>query len=321
MRTFKVGGSAQIHDTYAEASDAIYCTLLLTGERGLTEEDTKNPLPHYDPLRIAALRLEANPAIVVGRIEAGIDRWLSRDQTPDGREGVLVQCWGAYNDKKPFEEQAEKFKKELALRLRQDVLSASGGTTRVFGKTKKPVAYNMDTEERVGRCGYGYETLLEDGMTINVPLMSGHDFKIENNIECAMGISGGNIWLMCDSVESGRRAGKSSLEAMKKVAGISTPFYICPSGSMVANYPPIGPPTNYRYCPSLRHLPDSKVPLGVNSIMEIVIDGEDLNAVKNAMKEGILASTNVEGVKIISAGNYKGKIGKHKIYLKELFKN
>jgi formylmethanofuran--tetrahydromethanopterin N-formyltransferase len=317
MKTFKVGRTL-VADTYAEASDAFYCTLLITGERGLTEEDTNSPFPQYDPLRIAALRLEATPSIVVGRIEAGIEKWLSKDKTPDGREGVLVQCWGAYDKKKSLEEQFEKFNKELSLRLRQDVMSASGGTTRVFAKKSKIIIYKMDTEERVGKCGGGYETFLENGRTINVPLMSGYDFKNDSTIECGMGISGGNFWLMCDSVEAGRRAGKASIEAIKKVDGVVTPFYICPSGSTVKDYPPIGPPTNYRYCPSLRNLPDSKVPTGVNSIMEIVIDGEDLKAVKNAMREGILASTNLDGVKIISAGNYKGKLGQYKIYLRKL---
>jgi len=314
METFRFGGTI-VEDTYAEAFDGLYCRLLITGERGLTEEDTNSPFPQYDPLRIAALRLEATPSIVVGRIEAGIEKWLSKDQTPDGREGVLVQCWGVYDKKKSFEEQAEKFKKELSIRLKQDVLSASGGTTRVFGKKPKKTVYRMDTEERVGKCGGGYETFLENSKTINVPLMSGYDFKIDNNIECNIGISGGNFWLMCDSVEAGRRAGKASIEAIKKVDDVVTPFYICPSGSMETFY---GPSTNYRYCPSLRNLPDSKVPIGVNSIMEIVINGEDLKAVKNAMREGILASTNLDGVKIISAGNYEGKLGQYKIYLREL---
>jgi formylmethanofuran--tetrahydromethanopterin N-formyltransferase len=318
MKTFKVGRTL-VADTYAEASDAFHCTLLITGERGLTEEDTNSPFPQYDPLRIAALRLEATPSIVVGRIEAGIEKWLPKDKTPDGREGVLVQCWGAYDKKKSLEEQFEKFSKELSIRLRQDVLSASGGTTRVFGMKPKKTVYRMDTEERVGsKCGGGHETFLENGRTINVPLMSGYDFKIDNNIECNIGISGGNFWLMCDSVEAGRRVGKASIEAIKKVDGVVTPFYICPSGSTVKDYPPRESPTNYRYCPSLRNLPDSKVPTGVNSIMEIVIDGEDLKAVKNAMREGILASTNLDGVKIISAGNYKGKLGQYKIYLREL---
>jgi formylmethanofuran--tetrahydromethanopterin N-formyltransferase len=56
----------------------------------------------------------------------------------------------------------------------------------------------------------------------------------------------------------------------------------------------------------------------VNYIPEIVINGTSMEAVKTAMKAGIQSATKVDGVVRISAGNYGGKLGKHKIYLKEL---
>jgi formylmethanofuran--tetrahydromethanopterin N-formyltransferase len=149
--------------------------------------------------------------------------------------------------------------------------------------------------------------------------MMGHDFKIDNPIGCGIGISGANFWIFCNSVETGRKAGRASIEAIKKVDKVITPFYVCPSGSMVKNYPHMGSPTNYPYCPSLRNkIPDSKVPEDVNSIPEIVINGVDLMSVENAMKEGMLAAIAHKGVKMISAGNYEGKLGQHKIYLREL---
>jgi len=37
------------------------------------------------------------------------------------------------------------------------------------------------------------------------------------------------------------------------------------------------------------------------------------------MKVGILAATKIPGVVKITAGNYGGKLGKHLIYLKDLF--
>ena len=61
------------------------------------------------------------------------------------------------------------------------------------------------------------------------------------------------------------------------------------------------------------------VPESVKYIPEIVINGTSLEAVKKAMKEGIQAAANVEGVVRVSAGNYGGKLGRHKIYLRELF--
>jgi formylmethanofuran--tetrahydromethanopterin N-formyltransferase len=63
----------------------------------------------------------------------------------------------------------------------------------------------------------------------------------------------------------------------------------------------------------------SKVPENVNYIPEIVINGVSMQAVKKAMKAGIEATLNVDGVVKISAGNYGGKLGDYKIYLRELF--
>jgi len=82
----------------------------------------------------------------------------------------------------------------------------------------------------------------------------------------------------------------------------------------------IGPTTNHPYCPSLKQkLGDaSKVPENVNFIPEIVINGVSMKAVKKAMKAGIETALSVDGVIRISAGNYNGKLGKYKIFLKEI---
>jgi formylmethanofuran--tetrahydromethanopterin N-formyltransferase len=57
----------------------------------------------------------------------------------------------------------------------------------------------------------------------------------------------------------------------------------------------------------------------VKYIPEIVINGVSMRAVKEAMKAGIEASLAIDGVVKVSAGNYEGKLGEHKIYLRELF--
>jgi formylmethanofuran--tetrahydromethanopterin N-formyltransferase len=84
----------------------------------------------------------------------------------------------------------------------------------------------------------------------------------------------------------------------------------------------VGPTTNHPYCPSLRQKlgAESKVPEGVTYIPEVVINGVSIEAVEDAMKVGIEAALTVEGVARISAGNYDGKLGEYKIFLRELFK-
>jgi formylmethanofuran--tetrahydromethanopterin N-formyltransferase len=117
-------------------------------------------------------------------------------------------------------------------------------------------------------------------------------------------------------------AGKRALDAINDVDGVITPFDVCAAGSKTeTKFPLIGPTTNHRYCPSLKEKlgKEALVPKGVKYIPEIVINGTSLGAVKRAMKVGIEAASHVEGVMRVSAGNYGGKLGKYKIYLRELF--
>ena len=108
-----------------------------------------------------------------------------------------------------------------------------------------------------------------------------------------------------------------------KVPGVITPFDVCSAGSKPeTKFPLIGPTTNHPYCANLKEQIRKTIPwfqIGVNYIPEIVINGTSMEAVKKAMKAGIQAASKVDGVVKISAGNYGGKLGKHKIYLKELF--
>jgi formylmethanofuran--tetrahydromethanopterin N-formyltransferase len=56
----------------------------------------------------------------------------------------------------------------------------------------------------------------------------------------------------------------------------------------------------------------------VNCVYEIVINGLTLEAVKRAMSEGVKAAARVPGVVRISAGNYGGRLGPYKAFLKEV---
>lgn len=317
----------KVEDTFAEAFPGLYIRLLITAERGTTPEDKSAPEIEYDELRLAAYRSTATPSIVVGRVEAGIEKWLTKKQTPDKREGVIVQFWGRFDEKEDTTKQAEKFYKEMSIRIRQDVLSVP--TTRVFdlsdtGEGTQKGGIVIDAEERIGKCGGGHEWFSKNDSKeiINIPLMMGYDFQIDRHLTCGIGVSGANIWLLCDSIEGGRKAGRKAISAINRVEGVITPFYTCPSGSAAEDYPPIGPPTNYLYCPTLRDKLKglSRIPQGIKSIPEIVINGVTLAAVKKAMKASLESVVGMDEVIRVSAGNYEGKLGKYKIHLRELLK-
>jgi formylmethanofuran--tetrahydromethanopterin N-formyltransferase len=59
----------------------------------------------------------------------------------------------------------------------------------------------------------------------------------------------------------------------------------------------------------------------VNSVLEIVIDGETSDVVAEAMRAGLRAVIKLgpkRGASRVSAGNYGGKLGKFHYHLKDL---
>ena len=256
----------------------------------------------------------ALPSTVFGDAEGGIARWVEPKKTPDGRPGAIVQLWVLGYGKKPIATLEDR----LGRRMRQGILVVP--TTAVFNALESKTRFDM--MKTVGHCGDGYEWVLDfkGRKMINVPIMMGYDFLIENYVGYQEGVMGGNLWMFCESVEAGLEAGEKAVEAILQVDGAITSFDICSAGSKPeTNYPEIGPSTNHWYCPTLKDkIQGSKVPSGIKSIPEIVIDGLDQATVKKAMKAAIEAMQNVKGLRTISAGNYGGKLGKYKLHLKEL---
>jgi len=296
-----------IEDTYAEASDGLYFRVLVTADDGVT-------------LRRAAEDATATPSTVIGRVEAGIEKRLTEEETPDGRKGAILQFWSGLEKEKPLDMLVDKFYKEFSYRIRQDILVKP--FTSVFDACPNPLG-RVDAMERIGHCGDGYEWIEKryDREMIIVPIMV-PDFQIERYLGYGRGVTGGNFWYMCKTKRAVIEAGKRALEAIDRVEGVVTPFDICSAGSKTeTKFPKIGPTTNHPYCPKLKERlgEESKVPEGVNYIPEIVINGITLDGVQEAMKVGIEAASNVEGVVRISAGNYGGKLGKYRIFLRELF--
>jgi len=296
----------EVEDTYAEAFEGLCSRILITAD----DEET---------LRRAAEDATANPAVVIGRIEGGVEKWLDKDETPDGRKGAIVQFWGSIDEKKPLKDSVKRFEIEMSYSIRQNILVKP--FTAVFDALPNPEG-KIDAIERIGHCGDGFEW--EEKRygrdVITVPIMV-PDFRIERYFGYGRGVMGGNFWYMCKTKEAVMEAGRKALKAISRIEGVVTPFDICSAGSKPeTKFPWIGPTTNHPYCPTLKKRlgGQSKVPNGVNYIPEIVINGLSLNAVKEAMRVGILAAITVKGVSKISAGNYEGKLGKYKIYLREL---
>lgn len=289
----------EIEDTYCEAFDGIFARMIITAD------DDKI-------LKKAAYDSTSTPGTVIGRVEGGIEAWLNEDETPDGKKGAILQFW--YDS-----EDINKFNMELSYRIRQDILVKP--FTSIFDASKSPSG-KMDMMRNVGHCGDGYEHEEElYGRNMIIVPIAIPDFKIERYIGYNNGIMGANFWYMCSNKTAVLEAGKKALDAIGKVKGVITPFDICSAASKPeTNYPWIGPTTNHPYCPSLKKVlkDKSKVPEEVKYIPEIVINGIDMDSVIKGMKAGIGGVDGVEGVLKISAGNFGGKLGNHRIYLNNL---
>ena len=98
-----------IEDTYAEAFDGLYVRIIVTAD----DEET---------LRKTAEDATATPSGVIGRLEGGVEKWLSERETPDKRRGAVLQIWKGMEKGKPLESVVERFEKELSYRIRQDIL-------------------------------------------------------------------------------------------------------------------------------------------------------------------------------------------------------
>lgn len=290
----------KVEDTFFEAFEGKYVRALITG-------------PNEKIVRRAAFDSTSTPSAVIGRVEGGVEGFLSGDETPDGRPGAVVQYWLGGEDVK-------KFAFELSYRLRQDILVKP--FTRIFDYSDKESDEYIEMMDIVGHCGDGYEWIVEEygRKMINVPIAV-PDFQIEEKFKLNDGIMGGNFWYLCSTPEAVLEAGEKALKAIENVEGAIAPFDICSAASKPeTNYPEIGPTTNHVYCPSLKDKlgDESKVAEGVNYIPEIVFNAVDEDSMNAAMKAAIDATLDVDGVIGISAGNYDGKLGDKKVNLLDI---
>ncbi|MCX9025995.1 MAG: formylmethanofuran--tetrahydromethanopterin N-formyltransferase [Candidatus Methanoperedens sp.] len=290
----------EIEDTFAEAFPIKIARILITGA------SKKWAL-------VAAQEATGfGTSVIMCPAEAGVEKVVNADETPDGRPGAYIQiCTFGF---KSLEEQ-------LLKRLGQCVLTAP--TAAMWNGLPK-AEKQFDTGFKLKFFGDGFESETNIGgrKAYKIPMMQG-DFVAEHNIGAQDGIAGGNFFIMADNQMAALAAAENAVESIAQQEGTITPFPggIVASGSKVGftNYKFMKATTNEKYCPSIKaKIKDTKVPADVNAIYEIVINGLSVEAISKSMKAGINAAVKIPGVKKISAGNYGGTLGPYKFNLKEL---
>ena len=287
-----------IEDTFAEAFTMRLARIVITG-RSLRW------------VRSAALELTGFATSVIGcKVEAGIEHELPASKTPDGRPGVsiLLMTMGK-----------EDMGKRLIERIGQTVLTCP--TTSCYdGLPDAPDRVGVGSALRFFGDGFQVSKIVEGQRFWRIPVMEG-EFLVQEKFGMLKAIGGGNFLILARSADAALAAAEAAADSMASLPGVILPFPggVVRSGSKVGSrrIKSMIASTNDAFCPTLRAITTTALPEGVNSVLEIVINGIDAPAIASAMKTGIEAACR-DGVVAISAGNYGGKLGPHHFYLRKI---
>jgi formylmethanofuran--tetrahydromethanopterin N-formyltransferase len=287
-----------IEDTFAEAFTMRVARIVITGRSTRW-------------VRAAALKLTGFATSVIGcKCEAGIERELPAIETPDGRPGVSVLFMTASKD---------DMGKRLIERIGQTVLTCP--TTACYdGLPGLPDRVGVGSALRFFGDGFQSSKVVAGERFWRIPVMEG-EFLVQEKFGMLKGVAGGNFLILARSADAALAAAEAAADAMASHPGIFLPFPggVVRSGSKVGSrrIKSMIASTNEAYCPTLRAITKTALPEGVNSVLEIVINGVDSPAIASAMRVGIDAACR-DGVVQISAGNYGGKLGPHHFYLRKI---
>ena len=247
-------------------------------------------------------------------VEAGIERELSADETPDGRAGVSVLL---------FAMGSKVLMQQLEARMGQCILTCP--TAAAFAGIESDDMINLGAHLRYFGDGFQTSKLISGKRYWRIPVMDG-EFLVQESTGMVRAIGGGNFLILATSQAAALNAAETAIEAMKKLPNVIMPFPggVVRSGSKVGSkYPKMFASTNDAFCPTLKGLTKAELDDDIESVLEIVIDGLSFDDIAQAMKVGIEAICNLgvkSGVKRISAGNYGGKLGPHHFKLHEILK-
>jgi len=251
-------------------------------------------------------------SIIMSPAEAGIEGMVPPNKTPDGRIGALIQMYHTTR---------RELKTQMSLRLGQCVMTCP--TTAAFDALPK-----AKRKLKVGRSlrlfgdGFQRKDVVAGRDVWRIPIMEG-EFIVEDSFGVMKAVAGGNFLILAEDQKAGLEAAEKAVSAItQSTRGVIMPFPggICRSGSKSGSMKyKLKASTHHSFCPKLKKIvPDSQIPENVNNVYEIVINGLNSKVVKKAMSEGIKAAVKIRGVVKISAGNYGGKLGPFRAYLKEV---
>lgn len=252
-------------------------------------------------------------SVIACGCEAGIDASLDPAETPDGRPGVQVLI---------FSVSTKELETQLVKRVGQCVLTSPGSACYAGLEGGEPL--KLGAALRYFGDGWQASKLIGERRYWRIPVMDGEFVCEEKTGMTRAAVGGGNLILMGRERAGVLRATEAAVRAMTAVPGTILPFPggIVRSGSKVGSkYKALPASTNHSFCPTLKGRVASFLPPEVGAVLEIVVDGLDEAAVREAMRAGLHAACETgrdDGLVGVTAGNYGGKLGPHLFHLKDL---
>jgi formylmethanofuran--tetrahydromethanopterin N-formyltransferase len=249
-------------------------------------------------------------SVIACDTEAGVERWLSSEETLDERPGVALLFF-AFNQ--------EGLTKALPKRVGQCLMTCP--TTAVFDGLSD-VTDRIPVGQTLRYFGDGRQKskVIAGRRYWRIPMMAG-EFLCAETVGAVKAIAGGNFLIQATDQETALRAAERAVATIEVLREVITPFPggVVASGSKVGSrYTGLRVSSNHAFCPALRSQVETLVHPGVGCVLEIVINGLSEASIQEAMRLGIQAACG-PGVVAISAGNYGGKLGKFHFPLRTLF--
>ncbi len=298
-----------VEDTYAEGFRSIY------GEILITARDEKW-LRHC----VNAVTGHASSTILCD-CESGVAQWISNEEaaagaTPDGRIGAVVQ----FHVPRFRKDRREHLEKVMMARISQNILTCP--TARCFNRLDTEDYFKLGRKIALFGDRYQFRDTRYGQPGWVIPILGG-EFFLSRRFGFQDGVMGGNLWFFGPNEDIALDAAERAAIAAEATPNVITTFPggVAASGSRAgSSYDFLIASTYAEFCPTLKEkLGDkSKVPPGVQSIMEIIVNGRDLESLQDATRRAIHAAAEVDGLIRISAGNYGGRLGKTFVHLHEL---
>jgi formylmethanofuran--tetrahydromethanopterin N-formyltransferase len=252
-------------------------------------------------------------SVIACGCEAGIERELTAQETPDGRPGCSILI---------FSMSGKELAKQIERRVGQCVLTCP--TTAVFAGIAEGEAVALGRNLRFFGDGWQTSKLIGGQRYWRIPVMDG-EFVAQETTAVVKCVGGGNLLLLARDTDSALAVAEAAVAAMRQLPNVIMPFPggVVRSGSKVGSkYPALGASTNHLFCPGLVGLVDrSELDAQTRCVLEIVIDGLSEADVGAAMRAGMQAGVAMGaagGLLRICAGNYGGKLGPFHFHLHQL---